>query len=132
MKLEGVEKRGGWLQSEWRLTYRVGWGGICSAAELLYHYMDDPEVLVGGPGGESAASVSGEQDILLLEESGSLTIRGNSQILQVPVMITFFNQLDLVRVFVACATEEFAEADYRKFNLSMCQFLDSAEIAMYR
>ena len=46
-------------------------------------------------------------------------------------MLPSFNQLDLVRVTVACANEEFAEADYKKFNLSMCQYLDSAELAMY-
>ena len=47
-------------------------------------------------------------------------------------MITFYNQTDLVRATVACATEEFREADYQRFNLSMCQFMDSAELAMYR
>ncbi len=61
-----------------------------------------------------------------------MTVRGISEMIRVPLMITFFNQLDLVKASVACATEEFTEADYRSFNLSMCQFMDSAELAMYR
>ena len=71
------------------------------------------------------------REILSLEEYGRLTIRGISDMIKVPLSITFFNQLDFVRVYVACATEEFDHADYKDFNLSMCQFMDSVEIAMY-
>ena len=131
MKLVDVRKGGGWLYSEWNLTYRVGWRRICSAAQLICHDMKDPEILTGNAGDDAKISVNDEEDILSLEESGHLTVRGVSGLIGVPLMITFFNQLDLVRVTVACATEEFAEADYKKFNLSMCQYLDSAELAMY-
>ena len=131
MKLLGVEKRENHLYSEWNLTYRVGWHQIVKAAALIYQYTEDPEILTGDAGGESKVSLKNAEEILNLEEMGYLTIRGMSEILKVPVMITFFNQLDLVRVTVISATEEFAEADYQKFNLSMCQYLDSAEIAMY-
>ncbi len=131
MKLVGVNKGGGWLYSEWNLTYRVGWSRICKAAQLIHHDMKDLEILIGNTGDEARISVKDEEEILSLEESGHLTIRGVSGLIGVPIMITFFNQLDLVRVTVACATEEFAEADYKKFNLSMCQYLDSAELAMY-
>ena len=131
MKLVDVRKGGGWLYSEWNLTYRVGWSRICSAAQLIYHDMKDPEILSGNAGDDAKISVNDEEDILSLEESGCLTVRGVSGLIGVPLMITFFNQLDLVRVTVACANEEFAEADYKKFNLSMCQYLDSAELAMY-
>ncbi len=72
-----------------------------------------------------------EAGVRELEENGYLTIRGVSEIIRVPLSITFYNQLDIVKVTVACATEEFEEADYKKFNLSMCQFMDSAELAMY-
>ena len=132
MKLVGVKKESGWLFSEWRLTYRVGWDHICRAARLLYHYTDAPELLTGDAGASRTAEISGEDEVMDLAESGSLTLRGVSQVLKVPLMITFFNQTDLVRVTVACAADEFMEADYRQFNLSMCQFLDSAELAMYR
>ena len=131
MKLMGVEKDGGWLYSEWQLTYRVGWEHICSAASLIYEYTKEPEIIVGDAYGEKTPEIKDEKDVSALDEYGYLTIRGTSEILKVPVMITFYNQLDLVKVYVACATEEFAEADYKKFNLSMCQFMDSAEIAMY-
>ena len=131
MKLVGVKKGGDWLYSEWNLTYRVGWGRICKAAQLIHHDMKDPEILTGNAGDEIRISVKDEKEILSLEEAGYLTVRGMSEILQVPVMITFFNQTDMVRVTVISATEEFEEADYEKFNLSMCQFMDSAELAMY-
>ncbi len=132
MKLSGVEKRENSLYSEWILTYRVGWGHICRAAALIWQYMSEPEIITGDAGGESAVTVDGAEEILSLEESGYLVIRGMSDILHVPVMITFYNQTDFVRVTVISATEEFSEADYRKFNLSMCQFMDSIELAMYR
>ena len=37
----------------------------------------------------------------------------------------------VVDVWVACATDEFKEADYKSFNLSMGQYMDSMELAMY-
>ena len=131
MKLSGVEKEGGWLYSEWRLTYPVGWEQICKAASLIYAYTKSPEILTGDASGESAAAVRDAKEIPALEESGCLTIRGVSEIIRVPLMITFYNQTDFVKASVACATEEFEEADYKRFNLSMCQFMDSVELAMY-
>ncbi len=131
MKLLGVERRGSWLYSEWNLTYRVGWGHICSAAALIFQYTKDPEILTGDAYEEKVADVKDEAGVRELEENGYLTIRGVSEIIRVPLSITFYNQLDIVKVTVACATEEFEEADYKKFNLSMCQFMDSAELAMY-
>ena len=132
MRLIGVAKENDWLFSEWRLTYRVGWGQILRAGMLIFHYTEDPEIMIGDAGESRVVAVRDEQEILSLKESGFLTIRGMSEMIRVPLMITFYNQLDLVRAFVACATEEFMEADYKNFNLSMCQFMDSAEIAMYR
>ena len=132
MRLIGVAKEKGWLFSEWRLTYRVGWGQILSSGMLIFHYTEDPEIMIGDAGESRVVTVRDEQEILSLKESGFLTIRGISEMIRVPLMITFYNQLDLVRASVACATEEFLEADYKNFNLSMCQFMDSAELAMYR
>jgi hypothetical protein len=131
MKLMGVEKDGAWLYSEWALTYRVGWGHICKATSLIYAYTKDPELILGDANGDKSVTVKDAEEILSLEEYGRLTIRGISDMIKVPLSITFFNQLDFVRVYVACATEEFDHADYKDFNLSMCQFMDSVEIAMY-
>ena len=128
MKLVGVKKEGGWLFSEWALTYLVGWNSILNAAELIWQYMKEPEILTD----DAPLRIGSAEEVRSIEESRCLTIRGGSEILGVPLMITFFNQLDLVRATVACASEEFMEADYRRFNLSMCQFMDSAELAMYR
>ncbi|MBP5256064.1 MAG: hypothetical protein J6Z80_03310 [Clostridia bacterium] len=131
MKLLGVEKDGAWLFSEWNLTYRVGWEHILRAAALIWEYTEDPEIIVGDASGESVVEIGGPDDVSSIGESGWLTVRGVSKIIGVPLSVTFFNQLDLVRATVACANEEFSKADYREFNLSMCQFMDSAELSMY-
>ena len=131
MKLLGVEKEGGWLYSEWRLTYRVGWGHILSAASLLYEYTENPEIIVADADGKKSVEIKEAKEVKEIDEYGRLTIRGMSEMIKVPVSITFYNQSDFVTATVACATEEFAEADYKNFNLSMCQFMDSAELAMY-
>ncbi|MBP1588466.1 MAG: hypothetical protein ILO53_08735 [Clostridia bacterium] len=138
MKLLGVKKDGDWLYSEWTLTYRVGWDSICKAASLVYRYTEDPEIFVGSGGtGEKKAMVASAEEVMDIEENGYLTIRGVSGIIRLPLVITVFNQSDLVRLSVFAKTddeklaEEFAEADYRNFNLSMCQFMDSVEIAMF-
>ena len=61
-----------------------------------------------------------------------MTIRGISKIIQVPLSITFYNQMNTVDVNTAKATSEFINTDYQKLNMSLCQFLDSLELAMYR
>lgn len=131
MKLLGVRKDENWLYSEWNLTYRVGWEHICKAASLIYQYTQNPEIFTGDAYDEKEIKVDNADGVLEIGEAGSLTIRGVSDILKIPVLITFYNQLDLVKATVWSATEEFAEADYKNFNLSMCQFMDSIEIAMY-
>ena len=132
MKLVDVKKEDNYLYAEWRLTFRVGWTSICKAAALIWEYTEEPELYTGSASGETRASVNEAKEILDLNEAGSLTIRGMSKILKVPVMLTFFNQLDLVRMTVIAITKEFEKADYKAFNLSMCQFMDSIELAMYR
>ena len=47
------------------------------------------------------------------------------------VMITFYNQSRRVDVYVQSVTKEFEEADYKKFNLSLGQYMDSIELAMF-
>ena len=43
-----------------------------------------------------------------------------------------WNKWGVVEVNVAKMTSEFSESDYEKFNKSLCQYLDSIELAMYR
>ena len=134
MTLLGVEKIDGelpYLYSEWWLTYRTGWHGILKAASLLFEYTDDPFITVGDSNESRKADVSNAAEVLEIEEQGWLTITGTSQMVKVPVKITFYNQTDHVKVSVRCVNEEFDEADYKKFNISMCRFLDSVEIAMF-
>ncbi|SCY47801.1 hypothetical protein [Butyrivibrio sp. INlla14] len=54
------------------------------------------------------------------------------KILKSPVMIVFYNQSATVDVNVAQVSDEFQNVNYEKFNHSMCQYLDSIELAMYR
>ena len=72
-----------------------------------------------------------KEEILQLDEARTMTIRGVSKIIQVPLMITFFNQLQTVRVSVACATDEFKDADYKKFNMSLELFICSLILFLF-
>lgn len=128
MLLRELQENNGWISSRWQLTYRVGWEHICKAVHSMYEFYAQTEIL----NNDGPVAIRHRDDILKLEENGKLTIRGMSTILKVPVMITFMNQLDIVEVFVAQATDEFLETDYQTFNLSLCQFMDSIELAMYR
>lgn len=128
MLLVGVKESGGWLMSRWNLTYRVGWEHICKAVHSVYEFYSQPEVLTDN----RTAVVDKKEDILKLDERGSMTLRGMSSIIKVPIMITFYNQNSAVDVNVAKATDEFSKADYQRFNVSLCQYMDSIELAMYR
>lgn len=128
MLLIGVKEENGWLLSGWNLTYKVGWEQICKAASAIFDYYDGLEILVDG----ETAEVSSKEDVLHLDEAGDLVIRGMSKIIKVPLMITFYNQTNAVSVSVAGATDEFKEADYQRFNMSLGQYMDSIELAMYR
>lgn len=128
MLLIGVKENNGWLSSRWNLTYRVGWEHIQKAVYAVYDCYMQPEVLAGN----NQVTIHNKNEILELDEERSLTIRGISTIMKVPVMITFFNQTNVVDMNVARATDEFSEADYQKFNMSTCEYMDSIELAMYR
>jgi hypothetical protein len=128
MLLLGVGEERGWLMSTFNLTYPVGWDKICKAVSMAYGYYDKVEVLVDN----EVIDISSADDILTLDEAGTMTIRGISTIIKAPVMITFFNQLQTVNVAVPCMAGEFEKADYQKFNMSLGQYMDSLELAMYR
>ena len=128
MMLIDVTDKGGWLYSEWKLTYPAGWNQILNAAYALYDTFGDAEILIDG----KPVTVGGRQDIPSIEEAGTLMIRGMSALVHVPVMISFLNQTNSARAVVAAASDEFKNCDYRSFNLSMCQMMDSVELAMHR
>lgn len=65
MMLLGVEKDGDCLYSEWRLTYRVGWGNIVSAASLLFEYTENPEIIVGDASGKKNVTVENAKELAL-------------------------------------------------------------------
>ncbi len=128
MLLLGVKEENGWLISRWNLTYKAGWEHLCKAAHSVYDFYTQQEILVDG----KQIEIKNKDDIFDIEEGGNLVIRGMSSIIKVPIMITFYNQLNAVDVNVAGVTEEFKTADYQRFNMSMGQYMDSIELAMYR
>ena len=128
MLLITVNEDKGWLLSRWNLTYAVGWEQICKAADLMFDYYDNLEILVDN----KRINVSSKEDIIKLNEARSMTVRGLSKILKVPMMVTFFNQINIVNVSITQATEEFKTADYQRFNMSLGQYMDSIELSMYR
>lgn len=94
---------------------------------LLNDY-DNIEILIDN----KRIRVSSKGDIIKLTEAGSMTVRGFSKILEVPMMVTFLNQINTVNVSVAQMTDEFETADYQRFNMSLGQYMDSIELSMYR
>lgn len=128
MVLLDVKENNGWLSSRWNLTYRIGWQQICKAVNSVYQYYNNAELLTDG----MQVNISNPDDILKLDECSSMIIRGLSTIIKCPVMITFYNQMQFVDVTVPSMTDEFNTADYKSFNMSLGQYMDSIELAMYR
>ncbi len=128
MLLITVKEENGWLLSRWNLTYAVGWEQIYKAAHVMFDYYDNLEILIDN----KRIRVSSKGDIIKLTEAGSMTVRGFSKILEVPMMVTFLNQINTVNVSVAQMTDEFETADYQRFNMSLGQYMDSIELSMYR
>lgn len=128
MLLIGVKEENAWLISRWNLTYRVGWQHMCKAVYSVCDFYQGLEILVDN----EKIEVNNKDDILNLAEAKTMTVRGESTIIKVPIMITFYNQTNIVDINVAKATEEFLKAEYESFNKSLCQYLDSIELAMYR
>ena len=127
MVLLCVKKEENWLKSSWQSTYKMSWDGILNAVHLLFDNYIQQEILIEG----NKMNASSKDDIFTLEEQSSIVIRGISTIIKVPIMITFYNQLQRVDVYVQCTTKEFEEADYKKFNISLGQYMDSIELKMF-
>ena len=134
MLLIGVKEDGGWLQSQWELTYPTGWNNICRGISTVYEYYDGAEILYSKfqTSEGKLINIKSKEDILSIEEGSFLTIRGISKIVKVPLMMTIFNQTSVVNVTVpAKSEEEFGKVDYESFNKSLCQYMDSIELFMH-
>ena len=97
----------------------------------MYDYYDSKEIPVEILTDNHLRDIHSKDDIMNIEEASYLTVRGFSTVFKLPLMITFYNQTKTVYVNIAQATEEFAYADYEKFNKLLCQYLDSVEMAMF-
>lgn len=127
MLLVDFKEEDGWIKSSYDLTYKVSWERILKSVNVLFDFFDQTEIIVDN----NILNIS-KDDILNIAESSKIIIRGASKILGVPLQIGFYNQTKTVTATVASATDEFRNVDYKKFNYSMAQFMDSIEIAMYR
>lgn len=127
MLLVEVGASDGFISSRWQLTRREGWEHICNAIYFAYEYFKQPVVLTDNV----PVAIGNQGDILKLEEKGTIAIRGYNTLLKVHLIIIFANQTNIVCVSVLQENDEFSEADYQKFNISMCQYMDSLELAMY-
>lgn len=126
MLLVDVKENELWLFSKWNLTYGCGWEKILKGVSYVYDYYENLEILIDN----KPSDIKDKSEIMNIPEASELTFRGMSKILRVPVMITFYNQLQAVNVNVAKVTKEFKVCDYQKFNMSMCQYMDSIELGM--
>lgn len=126
--LIGVREENGWLTSRWQLTYCAGWEQIKKAVFAAFDCYSDGEILIDG----KPAGAKTKEEVMGLEERGNLVLRGMSEIVGVPMMITFYNQMAAVDLAVMKTEGEFDSDDYKKFNLSLGQYMDSLELSMYR
>ena len=126
MILIGEKEEKGWIHANYRLTRPVSWQQLLKAVHGVYGYFKKTEILVNG-----LLAVGQPEEILQTPESNAISIRGVLTIIDVPVVVTFYNQADYVNVMVACANEEFQNTNYEKFNKSMSQIMDSLELMMY-
>lgn len=128
MVLLDFKTEGAWIYSRWTLTYKVGWSHIVKAVAAAFDFYDNVEIIRDGINFHCKNKAA----VKKIDEGKSLTIRGFSKILDVPVMITLHNQLNSAYVYVARATAEYENATYETFAKSLGQYLDSLEIAMYK
>lgn len=129
MLLIGVKEEKSWLISRWHLSYHASWQAILKATQAIFAQYDKLQILVDN----QVVEVKDKAAIANLQEAGQLTFRGISKILQVPISITFYNQLEEVDVQVAKVKNKFpATVNYEEFNKFAGQYLDSIELAMYR
>ena len=96
MLLIGVKDENAWLISRWNLTYSVGWESICKAVKSVYEYYQGIEILVDN----KSVAVANKEGVLNLDEARTMTIRGMSTIIGIPIMITFYNQTNIVGFWI--------------------------------
>lgn len=84
------------MDSKWTLTYCVNWESICKSIEKIYDFFTNSEILVNG----KIMLINNKNDILKINEASSITIRGKANIIKSSIMITFYNQLDIVYVSI--------------------------------
>lgn len=127
MLLLDFNEENSWLLSRWNTTYTVEWKHILKALSSVYDNYEELEILIES----NPIEIKSIDEIDEIKESPSLTIRGFSNIIKLPLMITFYNQYDVVYVHVPSDIKEFKNIDYMTLNMSLCSYLDFIEIKMF-
>ena len=82
----------GWIHANYRLTRPVSWQQLLKAVHGVYGYFKKTEILVDG----LPIQISQPEEILQIPEAKAISIRGVLTIIDVPVVVTFYNQADYV------------------------------------
>lgn len=128
MLLENFNSTETFVTSRWKTCYHYGWDHVLKAAAAVYDYYDALEILSNN----KPLNIRSKDDLQKLPESRNLCIRGNSTLCKMPIMIVFYNQLNVVEVSVPRFVKEFENCSYESVNRSLCTYLTSIELAMFR
>ena len=128
MLLSALKEENSWILSRWNLTYESDWAGFLKGIISVYDKYQDFEIIVDG----NEYAVTDEASIKAIPEGKNITFRGISTVLKVPVMVTFYTGHQAVDVNVAKATYDLFECTYENVNMSLGQYMDGIEIAMFR
>ena len=126
MILIGEKEEKGWVHANYRLTRPVSWQQLLKAVHGVYGYFKKTEILVDG----LPIQIGQPEEILQTPESNAISIRGVLTIIDVPVVVTFYNQVHFINVRVECNNEELKNLDYEHYNKFIGKFIDNMEIAM--
>ena len=146
MRLKDVEKEGIFTTLFYSLTWKVGWEQIISFIDVIIKtdFKKDgvQSIAVGFIAGAKSVDVTEElkgKDYQIRntnfskEESGYIVLTGRSSIMEVPMRITIWNQLDRFMLQLADDTKikEFGDHCYDKYadSIEILGHVDYAKIS---
>lgn len=103
MRVQGLRESDGWSCLGFRTTFRNGWESCLSYAEIIYKYMEQAEIVVAKIAGGTFSPVDIKEikDIESIPETAVIGVRGKNTIFdKVPFQIIFYNQTDVVNVWI--------------------------------
>ena len=135
MQFLGIKNDDGWIQADYKATWRYGYDFMLDAVQIIIDsdFKDDVQRLaVSEIAGGKNTEILTEAKLVGMDlrhcaaaskECGTLTVAGISNIMECPVQIVFFNQTDRVRLFCP-EPGYFSKNGDRVFD----NYMDSVEI----